>query len=618
VIAQGIVSVHPRGFGFIRLEGEEPARSAFVPPPDMNPFLAGDTVRCTVQEDDEGRLSASKLELVARSRTRVFGMVVARRGKPHLRVDREVANTDWRLEVPQGAAAPAEGAWVEARIEGDRAVCERILPEDADVAFEQVLTRHELRLSFPEQALATQGVVDQAQRRDLRGLSLVTIDSPYTRDIDDAVCALPADAEGAVRVIVAIADVASVAPEGSALDEEARLRATSCYLPDRVVPMLPERLSEGEASLLPGVERRCLAVELRITPEGEVTSVDVYRGLMRSAARLTYDEVAAFLDRGEGSENIRPVRDVLAWCRTASARLLAARSRRGSMEIESDEAHVVMDRATRQVTVSEASRSTSAHLLIERFMVAANEAVARWAFERGVPVPYRVHDRPPKDAVKLLGQVAHTFGFEGGFGNELSPLALSAFTAQVRGAPSAPAILSVLRGALGSARYTVIPSEHFGLGAPLYLHFTSPIRRYADLLVHRAVGGYLDGQRPHDPRPAAYEALCRHLNEAVRRSERTERDCRRVAFARYMSTRIGQTFEANIVGTRPFGLQVQLVGSLIVGTVAVDSLPGGRYRFVEERQEFTGKDRSYAIGMPLTVKVKQVDEMLGRIELDVV
>jgi ribonuclease R len=288
------------------------------------------------------------------------------------------------------------------------------------------------------------------------------------------------------------------------------------------------------------------------------------------------------------------------------------------VEFEADEAHWVVDANTRRVTVVEPLRNTSAHSLIERFMVAANEAVATWMHARGIPAPFRVHEEPDTDSVRQLESIARNFGFHTGFGPRLTPLSLGALQRQIADSPSAPAIMSVLGSALGQARYTVHPAPHFGLGAPLYLHFTSPIRRYADLLVHRAVAAYLDGGRPADARPQELEQQCASIQERSRAAEKAERDCKRVAAARYMTSRIGQRFEGNVTGVRPFGLQVQLRGLLLEGIIPAESLPGGPYRVADATRELVGPSRSFAIGMPVQLSVAAVDELQGRIEFALV
>ena len=616
----GSITLHPRGFGFLVLDNDPQGRSAFIAPPELNPLLAGDQVEAQVSESKDGRLSATSLKLLSRARSTLFGTVVRHRGQPFLHVDRAVSNTDWPLHIPENLARPPDGAWVLATLAADHLICDRVFDASADIAFEQVLARHQIRLAHPDSLALPPATLHALQRprRDLRSCPTVTIDAASTRDIDDAVSAIEADADGAMRILVSIADVSSVVREGEPLDQEARARATSVYLPDRVLPMFPAWLSEEAASLLPAQDRNCMTVELRIDPQGEVSAIDIYRSIIRSAARLTYDEVAAFLDRGETNAQTWPVREMLSWCRTASSRLAVARARRGGVEFEADETHVVVDAHTRRVTVVEPLRNTSAHAMIERFMVAANEAVARWLQARGVPAPFRVHDEPDASAVYQLESIARNFGFHTGFGSRLTPLALGALQRQIGDSPSAPAIMSVLGGALGRARYTVHPSPHFGLGAPLYLHFTSPIRRYADLLVHRAVGAYLDGERPADSRPAALEQLCGHIQQRAANAEKAERDCKRVAAARYLVSRIGQQFEGNVTRVRPFGLLVQLHGSLLEGTIPTESLPQGPYRLVEATREMVGPSRSFAIGLPVKVKVARVDEMQGRVEFELI
>ncbi|MFO0558158.1 MAG: RNB domain-containing ribonuclease [Polyangiales bacterium] len=305
----------------------------------------------------------------------------------------------------------------------------------------------------------------------------------------------PADRDGALRLFVSIADPSDFIEKDTALDREARARATSTYLAGRTLPMLPDELSSGHLSLHPEVDRRTLTCEMRIDPEGNVSSVDVYESVIRSFARLDYDECAAFLDSGAMSPAVDKVRGSMPWFRAASARLGAFRARRGGVRIAQDEAKITVDPATGQASAVEAHKANSAHVMIERFMVAANEAIARWLTERGVPSLLRVHEIPGEEAVIEFAEIAENFGYAAGFGTKLSPLSLAAFDAQIDGSPYEPAIRAVLLRSLGPARYQVTPSMHFGLAAPLYLHFTSPLRRYADFEVHRTIKQYLRGRR---------------------------------------------------------------------------------------------------------------------------
>ncbi len=614
----GRVGVHPRGFGFVQFEADGALASAFVAPPELNAFLAGDTVHATVEESAPGRLSATKLELVERPRRELFGVVVTRAGRAFLRVDREVANTDWAFV--DGAKPPAEGTFLVGAIEGDRVRPIRVVSA-ADASLERVVVRHELRAEYPEAVLAEakaaveRGPAPLSHRRDLRAIPTVTIDAQSTRDIDDALAVLPAAPDGALRLLVSIADVDALVPEGSALDREARTRGTSVYLAGRVIPMVPPALSEDALSLLPGVDRPTMTAELRIDPEGRVTAIDVYPSLIRSWARLDYDGVAAFLDRGESGAIPEEVRDTVRWLRTAAARIAVTRAARGGVSLARDEAYITLDAETREPTALSSRITTTAHVLVERLMVAANEAVAAWLVDRGLPGVFRVHDAPDARSVAELARYAHNFGVEPGFGPSLSPLGLAAFEAQLATTTIADAMRSVLARVLGPARYTVHPSIHFGLAAPRYLHFTSPIRRYADLAVHRIVKAFLAGRRDLHAGDVALEELAVHLNDRALRADKAERERLRMLAARLFASRIGEAFAGNVVNVQPFGLIVQLAGTAVTGTVATDALPGGPWTHDHARHALVSDAGAWSIGDPIEVELVATNEDLGRIDL---
>lgn len=610
---EGRVSVHPRGFGF--LTGED--RTAFVIPPELNGFLEGDLVSAIVAEGEPGRWNASSLQLLQRSRRELFGSVVRRGKRTFLKVDRLVSNTDWLL---QGEVRNlAEGQWLVARIEGQHAVALRVVEEDADLGLERCVVRHGIRAHFPdeleEQANALAARALPSGRRDLRQIPTVTIDAPSTTDIDDALSALPAEPDGSLRVLVSIADVDAWVPEGCDLDLEARERGTSVYLAGRILPMLPHRLSSESISLLPDQDRLALTAELRIGPEGEIHSVDVYESLMRSHARLSYEAVSDFLVHQESQAIPEEVQGTLRRLRTASARLSTVRSARGGVELGREEAYISFDPATREPSDLQPRGETMAHRLVERLMVAANEAIAGWLVARGLPAMYRVHPEPGSEQVEMLAQSAANFGLEPAFGPRLTPRGLAAFEQQYRDTPFAPALRTVLGWALGPARYTVDPGMHFGLGAPLYLHFTSPIRRYADLVVHRIVKGYLAGERGLRPGDAGLAELAEHLNRVTYRAGKAENERHRMLVARYFTQRVGEVLEGNIVSVKPFGLVVQMLGTGATGTLATEVLPDGPYEIEEAGQALVGRYDRFAVGDFVEVVVAGANEELGRVEL---
>jgi ribonuclease R len=248
-------------------------------------------------------------------------------------------------------------------------------------------------------------------------------------------------------------------------------------------------------------------------------------------------------------------------------------------------------------------------------MVAANEAVARWLVERGLPGVFRVHDAPDARSVDALAKWAHNFGFEAGFGASLTPLGLAAFEEQFAQTSIAPAVANVLGRALGPARYTVHPGMHFGLAAPLYLHFTSPIRRYADLAVHRIVKAFLAGRRDLHAGDAALEAMAVSVNDLAYRASKAENERVRMLAARLFAGRVGERFAGNVIAVKPFGLVVQLVGMAVTGTIATEALPGGPFRRDHVRHALLGRERTYSIGDALEVAVTSTQEDLGRIDL---
>lgn len=604
------VAINPRGFGFLLLPHEQ---VAFVAPPDLNPFLAGDEVEAVISETRPGRWQASQLQLRKRGRREVFVTLVRHRKLWHGRIDRNVANTDWPLDVPSHQALEEGESWICEVIE-DRL---RPIRKVEDEALERCIARHGLSSEFSLDLLEAADAAacrPDPLRRDLRSIPTVTIDAPSTRDIDDAVAALPPEPDGSIRVLISIADVDALVAENSPLDQEARRRATSVYLAGQVLPMFPEAISAEKASLLPDCERPALTAELRIDVEGRVTSVDLYPSLIRSCARLSYESVSAFLVELEDCGMSGEVGSCLRRLRTAAARLGAQRAARGGVEMAREEAYVSFDPHTRQPDNLVPQNYTMAHRMVERLMVAANEAVAGWLQQRGLAALYRVHGEPDREKVSHLDSIARNFGLELALGASLSPRSLAALEIQVRDTPVAPALLQVLSRILGPARYTSSPGSHFGLAAPLYLHFTSPIRRYADLVVHRLVKRYLEGERSL-PEAETLENLAVHLNQCVFRATKAENDRYRMLAAQVFRRHIGKIFDGNIIAVKPFGLVVQLSGTGATGTVASDTFPSDDFTFEPERDSWTSVDQSLAVGDFVEVEVVGVQEELGRIEL---
>lgn len=608
---RGTISVHSRGFGFLEwLEGSQ-RKSAFVPPAELRGYLHSDVVDADIRKDKKG-LAAAGLSLVHRPRVSLFGeLTKGRKGALELTPDPEIANRPW--SIAGGDVKLEAGSFVSADIV-DQQVHVRALVPAEERELVRIRDRYLIRDTFSKAVLA-----DAKERkperatgwRDLRDQTTLTIDAPHSKDLDDALSIQPAAEDGAMRVYVHIADVDSVVTEGSAVDDEARARGTSVYLAGGVTPMLPRSLSEDRLSLVPGADRRVLTAELRVDAEGQITSVDIYPSTIRSDARLSYEQVDAFLAGQEPADLSDDLLDTLSWLRTLSSRLAAVRAARGGVVFDRYETVIELDESHEPVGIH-ARKTTPAHLLIERIMVAANEAVAGWLLDRGLPGVFRVHQAPDAERVGELEASLERMGYTPGLAVPLTPRALAALETQLADAGLQPVLQEILAQVLDRARYTVYPGEHFGLGSPGYVHFTSPIRRYADLMVHRIVKAYLAGERELDPQSPEVETLAVHLNDCAARSAKAEAARRRSLTARWAARRLGESFEGHIIAVKPFGLIVQLGGTGVTGVVPTDSLAGD---WAHEGHRLVGEGQTWAIGDSIGVTIDSVDTERGRIDL---
>lgn len=474
----------------------------------------------------------------------------------------------------------------------------------------------DLPTEFPEAAIReaeTATVPDLGGRVDLRDLPLVTIDGPDARDFDDAVWAEP-DGDpanpGGWKLLVAIADVAHYVRPGSALDRSAYARGNSTYFPDRVVPMLPEGLSNGLCSLKPGEPRACLAYRMRIDARGELLGGTLVRGLMRSAARLTYGQVQAAIE-GVTDDTTGPLVDsVIRPLYGAYAALLNARAARGTLELDLPERQVMLDEAGRVVAITPRARLDS-HKLIEEFMIAANVAAATDLEERSQPGLFRIHDRP--DPVKLEAVRAFIKGLGNGLalakGQLSSPAQLTQLLQQSRELPEAQLISDIVLRSQAQAVYSPQNIGHFGLALRRYAHFTSPIRRYADLVVHRALirTFKLGDDGLDDAQLARLAEAGEHISFTERRSAEAEREAIDRFTAAYLSERVGATFSGRISGVAKFGLFVRLDETGADGLVPVSTLPDDHYLFEDSKHRLVGRHSGRVFRLADRVSVTLVE-----------
>lgn len=466
---------------------------------------------------------------------------------------------------------------------------------------------------FPAEALQeaerARGVTARG-REDLREVPLVTIDGEDARDFDDAVWAEP-DGDG-WRVVVAIADVAHYVRPGSALDREAWARGNSVYFPDRVVPMLPEALSNGWCSLRPQEDRGCLFVDMRFDASGRKTGHRFGRGIMRSAARLTYEAVQRAHDAGTDPEGLAPGH--IARLYGAFRALLDARERRGTLELEMPERRVMLDEAGRVQAVVPRARLDS-HRLIEEFMVAANVCAAEELERLAQPCMYRIHDRPSDEKLEGLRQFLSTFDLSLPPSNHLHPRNFAAVLERVKDRPEERLVHeAVLRGQ-AQAAYAPDNIGHFGLALARYAHFTSPIRRYADLLVHRALirGLKLGAGALEETEAARFPDTAEHITQTERRAAAAERDAVDRYLAAFMADRIGTIFAARISGVTRFGLFVTVEENGASGLVPLATLPDDRWAHDEATHSLAGRRTglTFTLGQPVEARLVEATPRTG-------
>ena len=471
---------------------------------------------------------------------------------------------------------------------------------------------HEIPTVFSPEALAEAKrarATPLGRRTDLRETPLITIDGEDARDFDDAVFAEP-DGDG-FRLVVAIADVAHYVRPDSALDREARVRGNSCYFPDRVVPMLPEALSDGWCSLRPNQDRGCLYIEMHVDAEGRKTRHRFGRGLMRSASRLTYTQVQDAFDAGDP---LGLQAGLLPTLYAAFRALLAARQRRGTLDLDLPERRVVLGDDGRVASIAPRPRLDS-HRLIEEFMVLANVAAAEELERLKRSCMYRVHAPPSEEKLERLREFLSSLDISLAPGRTIAPGDLDQVLQKVAGTEHAPMVNEVMLRSQSQAAYSPDNIGHFGLALARYAHFTSPIRRYADLLVHRALiaGLKLGLGALTDAEASGMEDTAELISGTERRAALAEREAIDRYLAAYMADKIGATFEARISGVTRFGLFVTVHGNGATGLLPVSSLPDDYWTHDEATQSLTGRNThtTFRLTQDVTVRLAEASPVTG-------
>jgi ribonuclease R len=631
----GRLQLHRDGYGFLipdpRIEGSQV--DIYLPPSSLGEAMHGDRVAVRiVRVDRTGREEGEVVRILRRAHATLVGEFrVRRKGNVVIPHDQRIGG--W-VEIPEGEE-DLDGLIVEVEIlefpQGRQQAVGRVIevlgrPGDFGVDVEIVIRKHHLPHHFPPAVLAAAARLSDtipegeiARRRDFREFDIVTIDGETARDFDDAVGVdrLPS---GNYALQVHIADVSHYVRSGSSIDLEAAMRGTSVYFPDRAVPMLPLELSAGICSLKPGVDRLVLSVLLEIDHHGDVVGQEFTRGIIRSAGRLTYTAVHQALEAGAGGR--------LELMRDLALILNRKRVKRGSIDFDLPEPLIEFDEWGEMTGITRAPRNI-AHRIIEEFMLAANEAVATHLETAGIASLFRIHEPPDAQRVMEFEEIAASFGYSLGVASlaarrfpmvdhrrdgrkvrkdlvradervRVSPRNYQALVAKIEGKAEERILSYLMLRSLKQARYSDNNVGHFALATPTYTHFTSPIRRYPDLIVHRILAATMDGEAPPE---MELRAIGDDSSFTERRAAEAERELVEWKKAKFMEERVGDEFPALIISSTKFGLFVELTELYVEGLVPADTL----------RDE-----RAYKIGDTVQVRLDRVDAVERKLQFSIV
>ncbi len=620
----GRIIAHPDGFGF--LKPDRGGDDLFLTPRQMRSLLHGDrAVVRVVGVDQRGRIEGALVEVLERANHTVVGRLHIEMGLGFVQPDNKrlhqeiaVPESEWhgathgQIVVAEIVEQPTKRTRPVGRI--IEVMGEHMAP---GMEIEMAIRSHQLPVDWPqevEQEVSGLGaeVEESAKqgREDLRELALVTIDGADARDFDDAVYC--EERKNGWRLLVCIADVSSYVEPDSALDREAENRGNSVYFPDRVIPMLPEVLSNGLCSLNPDVDRLCMSCELFIDKTGEVTSSRFFQGVMRSQARLTYDQVAAMLLDGD-AELCRQYAELLPDLHQLYALfqvLHNARSKRGAIDFDTTETRILFDSEQKVERIVPVHRN-DAHRLIEECMLMANVAAARYLLSKKIPALYRNHEGPPEDKLANLREFLAELGLILPGGDRPEAKDYAVLLNSVKDRPDCHMIQTVLLRSLSQALYSSENLGHFGLSYPAYTHFTSPIRRYPDLIVHRALRHMINGGNPKE---FAYSSsrlagLGEHCSSTERRADEATRDAVDWLKCEYMMDKLGEEFAGIITSVTSFGIFVELDEIYVDGLVHITALDNDYYHFDPVGHRLTGErsGQVYRLGDQVRIKVAAVN-----------
>jgi ribonuclease R len=638
-LVRGKVTAHAKGFAFV--VPEDPTMDdIFIPPSELKNAMHGDTVLVRVSSQTSGaRKEGTIVRVIERGITEVVGTYTESKNFGFVIPDDKKIVND--IFIPKHATNGAvEGhkvvvkltTYPEGRMSAEGEVV-KILghKNDPGVDILSIIHKHGLPLQFPEDVIEHANSIpdtiseeDLKGRRDLRGQMIVTIDGEDAKDLDDAVTVTKLE-NGNYKLGVHIADVSHYVKEGSPIDREAYERGTSVYLVDRVIPMIPHRLSNGICSLNPKVDRLTLSCEMEVNEHGEVVSHEIFQSVIRTTERMTYSDVNKILvDKDEElRKKYEPLVPMFELMAELAEILRNKRMKRGAIDFDFKEAKVLVNEDGKPYDVVLRERSV-AERLIEEFMLLANETVAEHFHWLNVPFIYRVHEDPKPEKLQRFLEFITNFGYVvKGTGNQIHPRALQEILEAVRGEPEEMVVSTVMLRSMKQARYDAESLGHYGLSTDFYTHFTSPIRRYPDLIVHRLIRTYLiNGQLDNETQEKWAEKLpdiAEHASNMERRAVEAERETDDLKKAEFMEDKIGMEFDGIISSVTNFGLFVELPNT-IEGLVHVSYLTDDYYRYDERHYAMIGErtGKVYRIGDEITVRVINVNKEERIVDFEVV
>jgi ribonuclease R len=635
-LVRGTISGHKDGFGF--LVCEDKSSNIFISARKMRSVFDGDKALVRVDNlDARGRREGTVVEVLERNTQQVVGRLFIENGVGFVIPENRKLPHD--ILIPPGQEGNAvNGQIVISEIIAQPSERNQPLGKITEILGEHMapgmevgvaIRKYNIPYHWPDELLEEINGIEEnisqkaiEQRTDLRHLGFVTIDGEDAKDFDDAVYCEP-KSRGSWKLYVAIADVSHYVSPQSALDHEAEKRGNSVYFPENVIPMLPEILSNGLCSLKPEVDRLCLVCEATISSEGKVTSYRFYDATIHSKARLTYTLTAALIE-GKDAALLKKHEAVLPFVNhlyQLYSILKAAREKRGALEFETMETRVIFDENRRIAQIVPVQRN-NAHRLIEECMLAANVCAANFLLKHKMPALYRNHAGPTAEKLVDLKGFLGELGLSLKGGEKPEPTDYAHLIAQIEGRPDAYLIQTILLRSLSQAVYHSENNGHFGLAYPAYTHFTSPIRRYPDLIIHRAIRHILQSNKP---KTAIYqtkelEAIAEHCSSTERRADEATRDSLDWLKCEFMLDRLGEEFEGTVSGVTGFGLFIMLDEVYVEGLVHVTSLKNDYYAFDPTRHRLRGERTNtiYRLGDRLRVKVTRVSLEDKQIDFDLI